>query len=100
VRRRGCGGGDYDSGGWSNLDKDAGGAGDDLDARSDKDNDSDDDDSDDDEAALQAELAKIKAEREAIKRIKQAEEDDMEESKFALPVSAREKQNRTLFVLL
>jgi hypothetical protein len=41
---------------------------------------------------LQAELAKIKAEREAIKQIKQAEEDTMEESKFSLLVSAREKQ--------
>jgi hypothetical protein len=63
---------------------------------------SDDDDSDDVEAALalQAELAKIKAEREAVKRIKQAEADAVEESKFALPVSAREKQNPTLFLLL
>jgi hypothetical protein len=49
---------------------------------------------------LQAELVTIKAEREAVKRIKQAEEDAVEEYKFALPVSAREKQNSTLFFLL
>jgi protein CWC15 len=75
-------GDDDDSGGWSDVDKDGGGAGDDLDASSDEDDDSDDDDSDDDEAALQAELAKIKAEREAVKRKKQAEEDAVEESKM------------------
>jgi protein CWC15 len=70
------GGGD----GWSDNDDD------DLDGSSDDDGDSgDDDDDDDDEAALQAELAKIRAEREAAKRKEEekkaaAEEEKMEEA--------------------
>ncbi|KAL3944748.1 MAG: hypothetical protein SGBAC_001167 [Bacillariaceae sp.] len=59
------GGGDDDSGGgWSDVDDD-----DDLDA---SDSDEDDSDDEDDEAALQAELAKIRAERDEKKR-KEAE---------------------------
>jgi len=63
---------DSDDGGdgWSDVEND------DLDASSSDDDDSDDDDSDDEdeEAALQAELAKIRAEREAAKRKKEEEE--------------------------
>lgn len=69
---------DGDSGGSSDLDNDN--DGDDLDASSDED-DSDDSD-DDDEAALQAELAKIRAEREASKRKQEEEESAVEESKL------------------
>lgn len=85
---------DDGAGGWSDIDDDAGGggtkvaaaaAGSDLDASdsdldSSDDDDSDDDDSDDsdDEAALQAELAKIRAEREAA-RAKEEEEARAEE---------------------
>jgi len=61
---------DEDGDGWSEAEND------DLDASSSDEDDSDDDDSDDedDEAALQAELAKIRAEREAVKRKKEEEE--------------------------
>lgn len=61
---------DEDGDGWSEAEND------DLDASSSDEDDSDDDDSDDedDEAALQAELAKIRAEREAAKRKKEEEE--------------------------
>ena len=84
---------DDGAGGWSDIDDDAGGggtkvaaaaAGSDLDASDSdldsSDDDSDDDDSDDsdDEAALQAELAKIRAEREAA-RAKEEEEARAEE---------------------
>ena len=68
------GGGD----GWSDADND------DLDASSDED-DSDDDDSDDDEddeAALMAELAKIKAEREAVKKQEEEKEAARDEEKL------------------
>jgi protein CWC15 len=66
----GAGGG----GGWSD---------DDLDASSDDDDNSDDDDDDeDDEAALQAELAKIRAEREAAKRKEEEELAAKEEEKM------------------
>lgn len=73
-------------GGWSDVEgnaKDNGNgsdsdSGDDLDASSDEDSD-DDDDNDDDEAALQAELAKIRAEREAIKRKEEEEKAAIEE---------------------
>lgn len=86
---------DDGAGGWSDIDDDAGGggtkvaaasnrAGSDLDASDSdldsSDDDSSDDDSDDsdDEAALQAELAKIRAEREAA-RAKEEEEAQAEE---------------------
>jgi protein CWC15 len=62
---------DADGDGWSEAEND------DLDASSSDDNDSDDDDDSDDEdeeAALQAELAKIRAERETVKRKKEKEE--------------------------
>lgn len=75
--------GDDDSGGgWSDVDNHADGdddSGDDLDASSDEDDDSDDED---DEAALQAELAKIRAEREAAKHKQAEEEAKKEESKL------------------
>jgi len=60
-----------DGDGWSDADND------DLDASSSDEDDSDDDgdsDDEDEEAALQAELAKIRAEREAVKRKKEEEE--------------------------
>ena len=69
---------DDDSGGYSDLDNDDD---DDLDASSDED-DSDDDDDSDDEAALQAELAKIRAEREAAKRKQEEEEAAEQEEKL------------------
>eukprot|EP00563_Minutocellus_polymorphus_P016268 CAMPEP_0181057772 /NCGR_PEP_ID=MMETSP1070-20121207/20433_1 /TAXON_ID=265543 /ORGANISM="Minutocellus polymorphus, Strain NH13" /LENGTH=293 /DNA_ID=CAMNT_0023137217 /DNA_START=81 /DNA_END=962 /DNA_ORIENTATION=+ len=87
---------DDGAGGWSDIDDDAGGGGtkvaanraggggsdlDESDSDLDSsDDDSDDDDSDDsdDEAALQAELAKIRAEREAA-RAKEEEEARVEE---------------------
>lgn len=64
--------------GWSEAEKD------DLDASSSDEDDSDDDDSDDEdeEAALQAELAKIRAEREAVKRQKEEEEAARDEEKL------------------
>lgn len=67
------GGGD----GWSDAEND------DLDASS-SDDDSDDDDSDDEdeEAALQAELAKIRAEREAAKKKQEEEEAARNEEKL------------------
>ena len=70
------GGGGSDDG-WSDADND------DLDASSDED-DSDDDDSDDedDEAALMAELAKIKAEREAVKNREEDEQAARDEEKL------------------
>jgi protein CWC15 len=71
------GGGD-DSDGWSDLDKDDDS---DLDA-SDSDDDVSDDDSEDEEAALQAELAKIRAEREAEKLKADAEAAKVEEAKL------------------
>ena len=75
-------GGDDDdsSGGYSDLDNDD--DVDDLDASSDESDDDEDSDDDDDEAALQAELAKIKAERDAAKRKQQEEEAAQEESKL------------------
>ncbi len=57
-----------DEDGWSEAEND------DLDSSSDEDSDDDDSDDEDDEAALQAELAKIRAEREAAKRKKEEEE--------------------------
>ena len=71
---------DDSGGGWSDVDEDD----DDLDASdSDEDSDSDDDDSDDDdEAALQAELAKIRAEREEKKRKEEEAAAAEEESKL------------------
>ena len=56
-----------------------------MDDDSNDDSDDDDDDDDDDEAALQAELAKIRAEREAAKRkeeeeLQAKEEEQMEEA--------------------
>jgi protein CWC15 len=67
------------SGGWSDVDnKD--GDGDDLDASSDE--SEDDSDDEDEEAALQAELAKIRAEREATKRQQDEAEAAVEESKL------------------
>lgn len=72
-----AGGGDDDSGGgWSDADED-----DDLDASDSEEDDSSDED-DDDEAALQAELAKIRAEREEKKLKEQAEAAAEEESKL------------------
>ncbi len=71
-------------GGWSDLDNHAdadGDSGDDLDASSDED-DNEDSDDEDDEAALQAELAKIRAEREAVKQKIEEEEAKKEESKL------------------
>lgn len=71
---------DGNEGGWSDVDNHADGdgdSGDDLDASSDEDEDDDSDD-EDDEAALQAELAKIRAEREIAKQ-KQAEEEAKKE---------------------
>jgi len=62
-------GGD-DSDGWSDLDQNDDS---DLDASDSDDNDSDDDSDEDEEAALQAELAKIRAEREAEKAMVDAE---------------------------
>merc|ERR1712127_822538 len=59
---------DDEGGGWSEAEND------DLDASSSDEDDSDDDDDSDEEAALQAELAKIRAEREAVKRKKEEEE--------------------------
>ncbi|KAG7363654.1 Cwf15/Cwc15 cell cycle control protein [Nitzschia inconspicua] len=85
----------YDDADASSSDDDNDGGGgdgwsdDDLDASSDdddnNDDNSDDDDDEDDEAALQAELAKIRAEREAAKRKEEekkaaAEEEKMEEA--------------------
>ncbi|KAG7342469.1 Cwf15/Cwc15 cell cycle control protein [Nitzschia inconspicua] len=73
---------DDGGGGWSEDDLDA--SSDDDDNNND-DNSDDDDDDEDDEAALQAELAKIRAEREAAKRKEEekkaaAEEEKMEEA--------------------
>lgn len=69
------GGGD----GWSEAEND------DLDASSSDEDNSDDDDSDDDEdeeAALQAELAKIRAEREAVKQKEEEKEAARDEEKL------------------
>jgi protein CWC15 len=67
---------------WRDVDHHAEGESeDDLDASSDEDDDEDSDD-EDDEAALQAELAKIKAEREAAKQKQAEEEAKREESKL------------------
>lgn len=67
---------------WRDVDHHAEGESeDDLDASSDEDDDEDSDD-EDDEAALQAELAKIKAEREAVKQKQAEEEAKLEESKL------------------
>lgn len=71
------GGGD-DSDGWSDLDRDDDS---DLDA-SDSDDDDSDDDSEDEEAALQAELAKIRSERDAEKLKADAEAAKVEEAKL------------------
>jgi protein CWC15 len=82
----------YDDADASSDDNDDGGDGwseaenDDLDASSsddDSDGDSDDDsDDDDEEAALQAELAKIRAEREEAKRKQEQEETEKDEAKL------------------
>jgi protein CWC15 len=72
---------DDSGGGWSDVDKQV--DEDDLDATSDEDDDEDDDDDDEnEEAALQAELAKIRAEREAIKRKEEEEVAAEEEEKM------------------
>lgn len=74
---------DSGGGGWSDVDNHADGdkdSDDDLDASSDEDDDSSDDE--DDEAALQAELAKIRAEREAVKQKEAEEEAKQEESQL------------------
>lgn len=75
---------DSESGGrWSDIDNHADGgneSGDDLDDSSDDEDDTSDDE--DDEAALQAELAKIRAEREATKQRQAEEEAKQEESKL------------------
>ena len=63
------GGGEKEGEGWSDLDE----------HDSDLDDSDDSDDDDDDEAALEAELAKIRAEREAAKQKEQAQEDAKEE---------------------
>jgi len=68
------GGGEGSGTGWSDVDND------DLDASSDED-DSDDED-EDDEAALMAELAKIKAEREAVKKEEEQEQAARDEEKL------------------
>jgi len=80
--------------GWAAIDNHADGndgsnsdSNDDLDASSDEDDDDNDDDDDssddeDDEAALQAELAKIRSEREAIKQREAEEDAKREESKL------------------
>jgi protein CWC15 len=72
----------YDDADASSDDDDGGGgwSDDDLDASSDEDDSSDDDD--DDEAALQAELAKIRAEREAAKRKEEEAKAAQEEEKM------------------
>lgn len=93
-----AGGGEDDSGGgWSDVDED-----DDLDASDSEDGgSSDDDDDDDDEAALQAELAKIRAERDAKKQKEQEEAAAEEESKleeaavFGNPLLAGADSNST-----
>lgn len=73
---------DGSGGGWSDVDNHADGAsGDDLDASSDED-DNDSSDDEDDEAALQAELAKIRSERESLKQREAEEEAKQEESKL------------------
>jgi protein CWC15 len=66
---------DVDGGGQASDDSS------DLDAESDLDSSDSDDDDEDEEAALQAELAKIRAEREGIKRKADAEAAAEEESK-------------------
>ena len=73
----------YDDADASSDDDDGGGgwSDDDLDASSD-DGDSSDDDDDDDEEALQAELAKIRAEREAAKRKEEEAKAAQEEEKM------------------
>ena len=76
--------GGKDSDGWSDVDKDNlnGSDDSDLDASdSDEDDDSDSDD-EDEEAALQAELAKIRAERESAKHKLEAEAAAEEEAKL------------------
>lgn len=74
---------DDGGGGWSDVDgkDDDDDDGDDLDASSDEDSDDDDDD-EDDEVALKAELAKIRAEREAVKRKEEEEKAAVEEEKL------------------
>uniref|UniRef100_A0A7S4AM55 Cwf15/Cwc15 cell cycle control protein n=1 Tax=Pseudo-nitzschia australis TaxID=44445 RepID=A0A7S4AM55_9STRA len=69
---------DGDGDGWSEAEND------DLDASSSDEDDSDDDDSDDEdeEAALQEELAKIRAEREAEKQKQEGEEAARNEEKL------------------
>jgi len=72
-------GDDIEKGGWSDLDNDRGGGGpresgeSDLDASDSDDDDDLDSDDEDEEAALQAELAKIRAERAAAKAKEEAE---------------------------
>jgi protein CWC15 len=74
------GGGEDDSEGWSDVDEKEGDEESDLDA-SESDDESDSDDEDDEEA-LQAELAKIRAEREAAKQKEEAEKTAAEESQM------------------
>ena len=75
----GGGGADGEEDDWDDVrnDNDS-----DLDASSSEEEEDDDDDDDDDEAALQAELAKIRAEREAQKAKHEAEEAAVEEAKL------------------
>mmetsp|Transcript_2142 Transcript_2142/g.5680 ORF Transcript_2142/g.5680 Transcript_2142/m.5680 type:complete len:290 (-) Transcript_2142:49-918(-) len=80
--------------GWSDLEDDdggggaAGGAGDavedesDLDASDSDDDSSDDSDDEDEEEALQAELAKIRAERDAVKAKEESEREEEERAKL------------------
>jgi protein CWC15 len=70
-----------DQDGWSDVDRDNNEDDSDLDA-SDSDDDDSDGDDDDDEAALQAELAKIRAERELAKQKKEAEAAAEEDAKL------------------
>ena len=71
-----AGGGDVDN----HADGDSDSSKDDLDASSDEEDESSDDE--DDEAALQAELAKIRAERDAVKQQQAEEEAKLEEAKL------------------
>jgi protein CWC15 len=66
-------GGVSDDGGWSDLDNDGKAALADSDDSDLDDSDDDDSDDEDEEAALQAELAKIRSEREVTKAKEQAE---------------------------
>jgi protein CWC15 len=67
-------GGGEEEAGWSDLDED--------DSDLDDSDDSDDDDDEDEEAALQAELAKIRSERESAKQKEKDEENAKEEAQL------------------